>query len=106
MEIYNDEKNKSGMKVLFMFMQMLFFLFVYTIIYTSLLGVRVMIEQKGGSIMLYIPIVIALILFPIMLYKYRQMFAKGRMLAASIWTISISFLSVVLLYAYLSMIVE
>ena len=102
MQIYDDKKNEAGMKILFMLLQMIFLLLVYAIVYTSYIVVGLTIVEKGGTAKMYIPVGLAMIIFPYLLYMYRKMFIRGRMLAASIWTISISSLTVALLYFYIA----
>ncbi len=104
MEHYNDEKNKAGAKVIFMLAQMLVLAMVYIIIYTSFVAVGYAIEQYGVSQVMYFPVFVALVIFPILLYKYRQMFNAGKMLAAFIWMMATASLTIVLLYVYVAQI--
>jgi len=101
-EKYTDKRNQSGMKVIFMLAQMLVLSIVYIIIYTSFLAVGYAIKQYGASPVMYFPVVIALVIFPILLYKYRQMFNAGHMLVATIWMMGTASLTIVLLYVYIS----
>ncbi len=87
-----------------MLVQMLVLSIVYIIIYTSFLAVGYAIEQHGVSSVMYFPVVIALVIFPILLYKYRQMFNAGHMLVATIWMMGTASLTIVLLYVYISQI--
>lgn len=100
MQKYDDEKNLQGLRVLFLVAQMVVLLVVYTIVYTSFRAVQYAIEKFDLSVMMYVPVAVAMVVFPILLYKYRQMFNEGRMLAASIWTMATASLVVVLLYVY------
>ncbi|WP_373031867.1 hypothetical protein [Sulfurovum sp.] len=104
MQHYNDEKNKAGAKVIFMLAQMLVLAMVYIIIYTSFIAVGYAIEQYGVSRVMYFPVFVALVIFPILLYKYRQMFNAGKMLAAFIWMMATASLTIVLLYVYVAQI--
>lgn len=104
MEHYNDEKNKAGAKVLFMIVQMVVLTMVYIIIYTSFIAVGYAIEEYGVSQVMYFPVFVALVVFPILLYKYRQMFNAGNMLVAFIWTMASASLIIVLLYVYVAQI--
>jgi FtsH-binding integral membrane protein len=106
MQHYNDEKNKAGAKVLFMIVQMVVLSMVYIIIYTSFVAVGYAIEEYGVSPVMYFPVFVALVIFPILLYKYRQMFNGGKMMGAFIWTMATASLIVVLLYVYVAQIVE
>ena len=104
MQIYDDNQNKSGMKIAFMFMQMMVLMVVYIIIYTSFMAVGFAIKEYDANMMMYFPVVIALVVFPVLLYRYRKMFNAGRMLVASIWTMASASLVIVLLYVYIAQI--
>ena len=104
MQRYNDEKNEAGARVLFMIVQMIVLAMVYIIVYTSFVAVGYAIEEFGLSPLMYLPVVVAMVVFPILLYKYRQMFNAGRMLVAFIWTMASASLVVVLLYVYIAQI--
>ncbi len=106
MQHYNDEKNKAGAKVMFMLAQMVVLSIVYIIVYTSFLAVGYAIEQYGVSPVMYFPVVVALVIFPILLYKYRQMFNAGKMLVAFVWMMATASLTIVLLYVYIAQITE
>ena len=49
---------------------------------------------------MYFPVLVALVIFPVLLYKYRQMFNAGKMLVAVIWMMATASLTIVLLYVY------
>lgn len=104
MQHYNDEKNKAGAKVIFMIVQMVVLSMVYIIIYTSFVAVGFAIDEYGMSYLMYFPVFMALVIFPILLYKYRQMFNQGKMMGAFIWTMATASLTVVLLYVYIEQI--
>jgi len=104
MQHYNDEKNKAGAKVLFMLVQMVVLSIVYVIVYTSFIAVGYAIEEYGVSPVMYFPVFVALVIFPILLYKYRQMFNAGKMLVAFTWMMATASLTVVLLYTYVAQI--
>ena len=104
MQYYNDEKNKSGARVLFMIAQLVVLAMVYIIVYTSFVAVGFAIEEYGMSKLMYFPIAVAMVVFPILLYKYRKMFNEGKMLLAFIWMMATASLVVVLLYLYVAQI--
>jgi hypothetical protein len=105
MQHYNDERNKAGAKVIFMIVQMVVLTMVYIIIYTSFVAVGFAIDEYGMSVLMYFPVFVALVIFPILLYKYRQMFNAGKMMGAFIWTMATASLIIVLLYVYVAQIV-
>ena len=104
MQHYNDEKNKAGAKVIFMIVQLVVLSMVYIIIYTSFVAVGFAIDEYGMSYLMYFPVFMALVIFPILLYKYRQMFNAGKMMGAFIWTMATASLIIVLLYVYVAQI--
>jgi len=104
MEKYNDQQNKSGMRVLFMFAQMMVLSIVYIFVYTSFLAVKYAIDKYDVSPVMYFPVFVALVVFPILLYKYRKMFNAGRMLLATTWMMGTASLTIVLLYVYIAQI--
>lgn len=104
MQRYSDEKNQAGARVLFMLVQMVVLAMVYTIVYTSFKAVEIAIKEFGLSVMMYLPVVVAMVVFPILLYRYRQMFNAGKMIVAYIWTMATASLVIVLLYLYIAQI--
>ncbi|RLA70641.1 MAG: hypothetical protein DRG09_02645 [Epsilonproteobacteria bacterium] len=105
MEYYNDKKNKAAAKVFFMIAQMIVLAMVYIIIYTSFVAVQFAIKEYALSSMMYFPVFVALVVFPVLLYKYRQMFNAGKMLIAVTWMMATASLTVVLLYVYIAQLV-
>jgi len=97
---YSDEQNRAGLKALFLLVQLVVLGVVYTILYTSLLAVKYAIAQYDVSVVMYFPVVVAMIIFPILLYKYRKMFNAGRMLGAVTWMMATASLTVLFLYLY------
>ena len=104
MQHYNDKQNKAGAKVIFMLAQMAVLSVVYIFVYTSFLAVGYAIEKYDVSPVMYFPVFVALVVFPVLLYKYRQMFNAGKMLVAFVWMMSTASLTIVLLYIYISQI--
>lgn len=102
MQHYNDKQNRAGAKFLFMFAQMLVLSVVYIFVYTSFLAVGFAIEEHGMSSFMYFPVGMALVIFPVLLYKYRQMFNAGHMLVATTWMMGVASLTIVLLYVYIA----
>jgi len=87
-----------------MLAQMVVLSVVYIIVYTSFLAVGYAIEQYDVSPVMYFPVFVALVIFPVLLYKYRQMFNAGKMLVAFTWMMATASLTIVLLYVYIAQI--
>lgn len=102
MQHYNDKQNRAGVKILFLLVQMLVLSVIYIFVYTSFLAVGFAIEEHGVSPFMYFPVFMAFVIFPVLLYKYRQMFNAGRMLVATTWMMGAASLTIVLLYAYIA----
>ena len=101
MHIYDDKETNRVMRIIFMVAQMLVLMVVYLFAYTSLFVVKLAIEKTGVSPIMYFPILLAIIVFPILLYNYRKMFSNGKMLMAFSWMMGTASLTIVLLYAYI-----
>lgn len=100
MQMYDDEKTQKTMNVIFLFGQMIVLAMVYIFVYTSFLAVGFAIEKYSLSPIRYFPVFVALVSFPILLYKYRQMFKSGKMMIATTWMMGTASLTILLLYAY------
>jgi hypothetical protein len=104
MQKYDDNTNRSGMKIIFMVLQMFVLSIVYIFVYTTFLAVGHAIDKYDMSPVMYFPVLVALVIFPVLLYKYRQMFNAGRMLIATTWMMGTASLTIVLLYVYIAQI--
>jgi len=104
MQYYNDKQNQAGAKVIFMIAQMAVLLVVYIFVYTSFLAVGYAIEKYDVSPIMYFPVFVALVIFPVLLYKYRKMFNAGKMLVATTWMMATASLTIVLLYVFIAQI--
>jgi len=102
MQHFSDEKNQAGMRVLFMVAQMLVLSVVYIIVYTSFIATGYVIKEYGMSQMMVVPVLFVMIVFPVLLYRYRQMFNAGKMLGAFMWMMATASLAIVLLYVYVA----
>jgi hypothetical protein len=105
MQYYNDKDNKTGSNVIFIIFQMFMLFIVYGFIYTSFIAVKMTIVKYDLTLMTYLPEVISLIGYPVVLYKTRQMFRKDKRLRAAAWVMGWSSVIIVFLYAHLSRLV-
>ena len=102
MQYYNDKDNKAGANVMFMLLQIFMLLIVYGFVYTSFIAVKLAIVKYDLTMMTYLPEVISLIVYPVVLYKSRQMFRQGKKLRATAWVMGWASVIIVFLYAHLS----
>lgn len=105
MQYYNDKQNKKASQVLFYIMQIFMLLIVYGFIYTSFIGVKLAVAKYGLTFMTYLPEVLALVAYPVVLYKTRKMFQQGKMLRAVGWVMGWASVIIVFLYTHLSQLV-
>ena len=105
MQYYNDKDNKAGSNIMFMVFQMIMLLIVYGFIYTSFIAVKMAIAKYDLTFMTYLPEFIALIVYPVVLYKTRQMFSRDKRLRAVAWVMGWASVIIVFLYAHLSQLI-
>ena len=105
MQYYNDEQNKKASQALFYIMQMFMLLIVYGFVYTSFVAVKLAVAKYSLTFMVYLPEVLALVAYPVVLYKTRKMFQQGKMLRAVGWMMGWASLIIVFLYLHLSQLV-
>jgi len=102
MQYYDDKQNQKAAQLLFYLIQGVMLLIVYSLVYTSFVAVGLAVKKYGLTFMVYMPVVLALVAYPVVLYRTRKMFQSGRMLRATAWMMGWALLIIVLLYAYLS----
>jgi len=105
MKYYNDNDNQAGSNVLFMIFQMFMLLIVYGFVYTSFIAVKLAIAKYDLTVMTYLPELISFIVYPVVLYKTRQMFRQDKRLRAAAWVMGWSAMIIVFLYAHLSQLI-
>lgn len=106
MKYYNDKDNNTAAKVMFMVFQIFMLLIVYGFIYSALIAVKLAISEYGLIWLTYLPEILALIGFPVILYKTRRMFEKEKRVRAIGYVMGWSALIIVMLYMHLSQIVK
>ena len=58
---------------------------VYAFAYTSLVAVKMAVAEYGLTFMTYLPEVLAVIAYPVVMFKTRKMFKAGKKLRAVAW---------------------
>jgi hypothetical protein len=104
-QYYSDEQNTKGAYLVFIVMQVLMLLIVYGFIYTSLIAVKLAITEYHLTFMAYMPVIIALVAYPVVLYKSRKMFLKHKRLRAIGWVLGWASVIIVALYVFLSQLI-
>lgn len=102
MQKYDDMTNTKGVYLLFVVLQVSMLLVVYSFVYTSLIAVKLASEKFGLTFMAYMPVVLALIGYPVVLYKTRKMFLQEKRMRAAGWVMGWASLIIAGLYYYLS----
>ncbi len=105
MKYYNDNDNQTGSNVLFMIFQMFMLLIVYGFVYTSFIAVKLAIAKYDLTVMTYLPELISFIVYPVVLYKTRQMFRQDKRLRAAAWVMGWASIIIVFLYVHLSQLI-
>ena len=103
---YDEKRNKIAGEILFLCAQVVLLLITFGFIYTAFAAVKLAIAKYQLTFMAYFPVVLALVVYPAVLYKSRKMFRQGRMLRAFAWMTGMASLIIVLLYLYLSQLVQ
>ncbi len=105
MKYYNDKSNQSAAKVIFLFFQICMLLIVYGFVYTAFIAVKLAIVKYSLTFMSYLPELITLVGFPVILYKTRRLFDKNRRVYAVGLVMAWVAVIIVLLYLHLSQLV-
>jgi len=105
MKYYNDNDNRSAARVMFMFFQMFMLLIVYGFVYTAFSAVKLAIAKYGLTFMSYLPEVIVLVGFPVVLYKTKRQFDQDKRLYAVGLVLAWAAVCIVFLYLHLSQLV-
>jgi hypothetical protein len=105
MQYYNDKSNDAAAKVFFMIFQMFMVLTVYAFVYTSLVAVKMAVATYGLTFMTYLPEVLAIIGYPVVMFKTLKMFKAGKKLRAVAWMMAWASVIIVALYVHLSQLV-
>ncbi|WP_294952822.1 hypothetical protein [Sulfurovum sp.] len=106
MQYYNDKTNRQGTYFAFVAVQLFLLLIVYGFVYTSLVAVKLAVARYHLTFMAYMPVVLALIVYPVVLYKTRKMFRAGKRLRATGWMLGWASVIIVALYAFLSQLIR
>jgi len=102
MKYYSDKSNDAATNVFFMFFQMFMVLTVYGFAYSSLVAVKMAVSNYGLTFMTYLPEVLAVIGYPMVMFKTLKMFKAGKRLSAVAWMLAWASVIIVALYAHLS----
>jgi hypothetical protein len=105
MQYYNDKDNQAGSNVMFMVFQIFMLLIVYGFVYSSFAAVKLAVTKYDLTFMTYLPEVIALLAYPVVLYKSRQIFGQDKRLRAAALVIGWASVIIVFLYAHLSQLI-
>ena len=105
MQYYNDKSNDNAAKLFFVFFQVFMLLVVYGFVYTSLIAVKMAMVKYNLTFMTYLPEIIALVAYPVVIFKTLKMFKAGKRLRATAWMMGWASVIIVALYAHLSQLI-
>ena len=104
-QYYDDKSNQSAVKVMFIFFQICMLLIVYGFVYTSFIAVKLAIVKYDLTFMSYLPEVLSLLGFPVILYKTRRLFKENRRVYAVGLVMAWAAVIIVLLYLHISQLI-
>ena len=105
MKYYSDQSNDTAANVLFMFFQIFILLIVYGFVYTSFVAVKMAIANYGLTFMTYLPEVVVLVCYPVVMFRTMKAFKQGKRLRSIAWILSCAAVSIVFLYGHLSQLI-
>ena len=105
MKYYSDKSNDAAANIFFMFFQMFMVLTVYGFAYSSLVAVKMVVATYGLTFMTYLPEVLAVIGYPVVMFKTLKMFKAGKRLGALAWMMAWASVIIVALYVHLSQLI-
>lgn len=83
-------------------LQLVVLVAVYIVAYGAYLAVKFTIAKHGISPLMYFPVIVAIVTFPLFLYQHRKIFEREGFLMAFIWMMGTGSLTMLLLYIYVS----
>jgi hypothetical protein len=89
------------MDIGFIILEVAIFLIVALFEYVAYSAVTISIDKYGTSPIMYFPLVLVALIFPILLYKYKQMFSTGKFLVSFVWLMGTSSFIITMLYFYI-----
>jgi len=103
MEKYNDRQNTQGVYIIFVVVQMILLVLMYTILYAAFRATQLSIEKyELNAFTAFAPIIIVFVAVPVLLYRTRKIFLQGRMMVASIWMMALLSVFLVGIMMYVS----
>jgi len=105
MQYYDDMQNDKGVYLVFVMVQVVLLLIVYAFVYTSFIALKLAFVKYHLTFMVYLPVVLVMFSYPVVLYKTRKMFLQHKRLRAIGWILGWASIDIVFLYAFLSQLV-
>jgi len=98
-------KSNKMMNIGFMIIQFTILLMVLMIDWLAFRAITISVEKYDTSYIMYFPIILVAVIFPILLYKYQQMFSSGKFLISIIWLMGTSSFILLMLSLYVPQLV-
>lgn len=101
----NELEGNRKITFFFIGLQLIVFLAVYTVTYGAFKGVEFAIGKYEMSSLMYFPVAVVAVIFPIFLYQQRKMLDSKGFLVALTWMMGTASLTILLLYIYVAQVV-
>mgnify|MGYP005619167955 CR=1 FL=1 len=102
MKKYDDEITRKGLYLYFILYQIVMLLIVYATIYTSFVATGLAVSKYDLTFMMYLPALLSLAGYPIVLYRTRKLFLQEKRLRAVVWVMGWAWVIIIGLYWHLS----
>ena len=105
MQHYNDHSNTAAANVFFMLFQIFMVLTVFGFAYTSMVAVKLAVAKYGLTKMAFLPEFLAVVGYPVVMFKTLKMFKSEKRLRAIAWMMAWASVIFVALYVHLSQLI-
>ena len=106
MQQYDDLTNTKGVSLLFFWFQVFMIVIVYLFVLSSYYVIKHASQNHDFTLMVYLPVVLGFVVYPVVLYKTRKLFQKEKRLRAVVWVTAWASVIIVGLYFHISQIVS
>lgn len=90
MKIYNDEQNAKSIYIVFVVVQIVLLILMYSIVYASYRVTELSVAKYHlNAFEAFAPTLFIFIAIPVTLHKTRKLFRKGRMMFATVWMMAL-----------------
>lgn len=102
MKKYDDAITRKGLYLYFVLYQIFMLLVVYATVYTSFVATGLAVSKYDLTFMAYLPPLLGLAGYPIVLYRTRRLFLREERVRAVVWVMVWAWVIIIGLYWHLS----